>query len=270
MPPALIDTHCHLDLPPFVSQLNTVLADAGKKGVCRFIIPGVEPAGWENLLQVANHSPALSAAPGIHPLFCKNTGDAEIAKLDTLLMEQRHQVPIKIVAIGEIGLDFWPPEFDEEQQRRIFEAQLDLAKRHNLPVLLHVRKAHDAVLAILRRRKLPAGGIVHAFSGSLQQAEQYAGLGFFTGFGGGITWPRARRLRHIATIFPLEKIVLETDAPDMPLYGHQGRDNHPALLAEVLACLAELRGMEREALAAEIWKNSCTILQLPMIQEQKI
>ncbi|MBM9519413.1 TatD family hydrolase [Desulforhopalus vacuolatus] len=268
MPPALIDTHCHLDVPPFVSQLDTVLADAGKKGVCRFILPGVEAAGWDNLLRVVNRSPAFFAAPGIHPLFCKNTGDAEIAKLDSLLCERRRQVPAKIVAIGEIGLDFWPSECDEEQQRRIFEAQLDLAEHHRLPVLLHVRKAHDAVLALLRRRKLSAGGIVHAFSGSLQQAEQYAGLGFFPGFGGGITWPRARRLRRIATSFPLEKIVLETDAPNMPLYGHQGHGNHPALLAEVLTCLAELRGMEEEDLAAEIWQNSCAILQLPMKEEK--
>lgn len=166
------------------------------------------------------------------------------------------------MAVGEIGLDFRPGQAEAAQQEQLLEAQLKLAKAHDLPVLLHAVKAHDQVLKLLRRQNLPRAGIVHAFSGSEQQAREYAKLGFKLGFGGAMTHERAHKLHRLVAELPLEWLVLETDAPDMPLSGHQGERNEPSRVAEVARLIAELRGISVEEVKAVTHATAVSLLKL--------
>ena len=167
------------------------------------------------------------------------------------------------VAIGEIGLDYYPEKVDRNAQQQLFEEQLKIAAKAQLPILLHVRKAHDQVMKTLRRKHFSEGGIVHAFSGSYQQACAYIALGFAIGICGTITYDRALRIRKVAAQLPQESLVLETDAPDIPLAGHRGENNHPRYLPEILEVLAALRGERKETTAEYTCANSKRILHLP-------
>jgi TatD DNase family protein len=180
------------------------------------------------------------------------------AELETLKARLADSQP---VAIGEIGLDFYSPDVDRDAQTELLSVQLQLAVEFQLPVLLHVRKAHDQVLALLRRYR-PPGGIAHAFNGSLQQAGQYIDRGFCLGFGGMLTYERSRKLRTLARELPLTAIVLETDAPDMTVSTHRGERNSPDYLPDVLSSLAKIRGMEPEAVAAATSANTRRVIPL--------
>jgi TatD DNase family protein len=169
------------------------------------------------------------------------------------------------VAVGEIGLDFFVAGLDRERQQRLFEAQLAVARNADLPVILHARKSHDQVLATLRRMRV-RGGIAHAFNGSLQQARQYLELGFKLGFGGTLTYPRSSRIRALAKALPVEAIVLETDAPDMPVAAHRGERNSPEYLPDCLQALAEVRDADAAVLAAQTTRNACAVLRLAATQ----
>jgi TatD DNase family protein len=165
-----------------------------------------------------------------------------------------------VIAIGEIGLDHHVAGLDPERQTWLLERQLAIARAAGLPVLLHVRKAHDEMLALLRRQPVPAGGIAHAFNGSLQQARQYLELGFKLGFGGMLTFERSRKLRRLATELPLDALVLETDAPDMTVASHHGERNSPEYLPEVLETLARLRDLEPSEVAGRTTANASEVL----------
>lgn len=231
---SLIDSHCHLDFADFDPDRHRVLEHCGKIGVDHIIVPGVSRQSWPRLLAICSESPKLSPALGMHPMFMHQH---QAEDLDVLAqMIEQHQP----VAVGEIGLDFYLPGQDKAAQIRLFEAQVELAQQFNLPVIFHVRKAHDEILKVLRRAKLK-GGIVHAFNGSMQQAEFYMQLGFLFGVGGALTYPRAQKLQGLFTELPLKSIVLETDSPDMPLAGHQGERNSPESIPQIQATLAELR-----------------------------
>lgn len=238
----LIDTHCHLDFPVFDEDRDDVVSDAKAASVNAFVVPGVVAQDWPRLLECCaefGFSPAL----GLHPCFIDQHQDADLERLEVLLASE------KVVAVGEIGLDFFIADPNQSRQMALFDAQLELAKRFNLPVLLHVRKAHDQVLKLLRHKKLSSAGIVHAYSGSEQQATQYADLGFKLGIGGSLTYDRAKKLRRIATEMPLSTLVLETDSPDIPLLKHRGIPNQPKRVREVAEVLAGLRGISLEELA---------------------
>ena len=168
------------------------------------------------------------------------------------------------VAIGEIGLDYYVKSVDRTAQQQLFEQQLQIAAAGHLPILLHVRKAHDQVLATLRRKKFSHGGIVHAFNGSYQQACCYIKLGFGIGICGTITYDRSRRIRRVAAELPREALVLETDSPDIPPANHQGESNHPEYLPEMLVALASLRGEPPESTASYTSDNARRILGLPL------
>ena len=249
----LIDSHCHLDFPAFDADRTTVLEQAVAGGVAAIIVPGVEAASWPRLLDLCRHTPCLHPAPGLHPLLTAQHGDDALDRLERLLAEQ------PVVAIGEIGLDFYPDGVDRERQIALFEAQLAIARDADLPVLLHVRKAHDEVLKRLRRAGL-RGGIAHAFNGSLQQAQQYIELGFLLGFGGAATFPQARRLRHLLCQLPSEALALESDAPDMPPAWLHGARNSPAELPRLCTELAALRGEPAARLAAASSDNVSRLL----------
>lgn len=238
----LIDTHCHLDFPVFDQDRVDVVSEAKSASVNAFVVPGVVAQDWSRLLACC-HEYGFFPALGLHPCFIDRHQDADLERLEALLTSEQ------VVAVGEIGLDFFIADPDQVRQMELFDTQLELAKKFELPVLLHVRKAHDQVLQLLRQKKLPRSGIVHAYSGSEQQATQYADLGFKLGIGGSLTYDRAKKLRRIAANMPLSTLVLETDSPDIPLLNHRGTPNQPKRVREVAEVLAGLRGISLEELA---------------------
>jgi TatD DNase family protein len=240
----LIDTHCHLDVAEFDADRAGVLGRARAAGVREIVVPGVLASTWDGLWTFCAGDPALYPALGLHPVYLDRHRDADLARLETRIATQRP------VAVGEIGLDHYVTGLDRARQLRLFEAQLAIARDAGLPVILHVRKAHDAVLAALGRVRV-RGGICHAFNGSLQQADRYLELGFRLGFGGMLTYERSTKLRGLARALPLEALVLETDAPDMTVAQHHGERNSPEYLPYCLAALAAVRG-EPEAHVADV------------------
>lgn len=204
-----IDTHCHLDAAEFGGTQNEVILRAAAVGVCTLIVPSVAPGNFELVRELCEQHPDCRPAYGIHPLYVDQSQPEDLLRLREYLMV--HQP----VAVGEIGLDFFVEGFDQTRQEYFFAEQLKLAQEFDLPVLLHVRRAQDTVLKHLRRIRV-GGGIAHAFNGSRQQADEFIKLGFKLGFGGAMTYPRALRIRELAATLPLDSIVLETDAPDIP------------------------------------------------------
>ncbi len=262
-----IDTHCHLDASEFDADRGQVREAARAAGVAHCVIPAVARGNWDAVRALA-HAGGDSYALGIHPLYTASVGEEDLRALEQSLARWRDDP--RLVAIGEIGLDGFAPGLDDAHQERLLRAQLRLARHFGLPVILHVRKSADRVLKALR--ELPvAGGIAHAFNGSAQQAQAFVALGFRLGFGGAATFERALHLRRLAAGLPLDALVLETDAPDIPpqwLYrdaaaraqgAPQGR-NSPAELPRIGQAVAALRGMAPGLLAAATGRNACAAL----------
>ncbi len=249
----LFDTHCHIDVDAFDADRDQVLDDARAAGVSDLLIPAIRRATWPALIELCARDPQLHLALGLHPVFLDRHADQDTAVLASTVAVARP------VAIGEIGLDWFVDDLDRTRQQQLLEHQLEVAQDCQLPVVLHVRKAHDAMLATLKRYRL-VGGFCHAFSGSLQQATHYLDLGFCLGFGGMLTFERSRRLRRLAAELPLEALVLETDAPDMSVASHHHERNSPAYLPEILEALARLRGLAASEVAAATTANAHRIL----------
>jgi TatD DNase family protein len=252
----LIDTHCHLDVEEFAADRDAVVARARAAGVSDFVIPGIYRDEWPALIAFCRSGPGLHPALGLHPVYLERHTAADLAALPAWVERERP------VAIGEIGLDFHLRELDRTRQQQVLEEQLVVAREFSLPVLLHVRKAHDEMLHTLRRARL-VGGICHAFNGSLQQAQQYLELGFKLGFGGMLTYERSNKLRALARALPLSALVLETDAPDLTVASHRFERNSPEYLPEVLAALAAVRDADPAAVAAATTANAREVLGLP-------
>ena len=261
-----IDTHCHLDAAEFDADRDDVVARAHGAGVAQIVIPAVAVANFERVRELA-HRHRLAYALGIHPMCADAAGADDLAALREALT--RHAGDPRLVAVGEIGLDHFVAGLDRDRQATIFAAQLALAAEFALPVLLHVRRAVDPVLAQLRRRRVP-GGLAHAFNGSEQQASAFVELGFRLGFGGALTFERALRIRRVGRAVAAAAIVMETDSPDIPpqwryrtaearAAGATMR-NEPAELARIGAELAALRGEPVEALAAATSANAAASL----------
>ncbi|MDW8479596.1 MAG: TatD family hydrolase [Xanthomonadales bacterium] len=240
---ALVDSHCHLDAPEFDADREAVLARARAAGVAAQIVPAVARAGWPKLAALAEDAPDLHPAYGLHPCYLAEHRPEHLDRLAEWLATHR------AVAVGECGLDFFLPGLDRNAQEAILLGQLRLARELDLPVILHARRAVDAVIAAIRRVG-GLRGVVHSFSGSLEQARQLWRLGFLTGFGGPLTYPTARRVRALVAATPAEFLLLETDAPDQPPAARRGERNEPAALATILEEAARLRGETPEALAA--------------------
>ena len=252
----IIDTHCHMDLVQFSSDLDGILDRSRSSGVTDFVVPGFLHSGWERILEICKTRPCMHPSLGLHPAYLELHGDEHIEELKGLSRRER------LVAIGEIGLDFQAGRERYREQQDLFERQLSIADEADLPVLLHVRKAHDQVLATIRRRKFDNGGIVHAFNGSRQQADHYIRMGFKLAYGGTLTYDRASRIRKLARELPLAAIVLETDAPDIPLATRRGEINSPEYLPEILDTLALLRSEPKEEIAARTSVNVRQVLDL--------
>ena len=230
------DTHCHLDAAEFAVDRDAVWVAAQAQGVTRAVVPGVEAVTFAEVRDCCRRYAGCLPAYGIHPLYVPRARGED---LDILQDWLAREAP---VAVGEIGLDFYVPDLDPVAQEHFFVEQLKLARRFDLPVVLHVRRAVDAVLKQVRRFPV-RGGIAHAFNGSRQQAETFIKLGFKLGFGGAMTYDGSTRIRQLAATLPLESIVLETDAPDIPPAWLAGGRNSPDQLPAMARVLAELRGL---------------------------
>ena len=280
-----IDSHCHLDAPEFGDTAAALRQQARADHVLCCVLPAVSLDSFDAVRRMA-HAQGDAYCLGIHPLYVQHAPVDALEQLEQALT--RHREDPHLVAVGEIGLDFFVPDLCVEplrsRQLALFKAQLDLARRFELPVVLHSRRAVDAVHAALRAA-LPAGGawhgIAHAFSGSLQQAKAFAALGLKLGFGGAATFERATRLRQLLSTLPLADLVLETDAPDMPpqwcytpaqerAQGVAQGLNSPAELPRIGAVLAALRGVDVGMLAHATTANAMAALPrlVPLLQGQ--
>lgn len=249
----LIDTHCHLDAAEFDADRDEVAARARAAGVGVIVVPGVERADFEAVLAICARYPGCVPALGIHPMYVDSAQPEDLTALREMI------VLYNPVAIGEIGLDFFVPDYDRERQEFYFSEQLKIAREFDLPVLLHIRRAQDTVLKFLRLFKV-RGGIAHAFNGSRQQAEEFIKLGFKLGFGGAMTYDCATKLRELAATLPLDSIVLETDAPDMPPEFIGKARNSPEYLPRIAGILAELRGIGLDQVIEATTANGRAVL----------
>lgn len=252
----LVDSHSHFDAPEFDADRADAHARATAAGVEAQVVPAVEAAGWPKLKAVCAESPGLFPAYGLHPMYLASHRPEHLGALRDWIERERP------VAVGECGLDYFVEGLAADAQQTYFDAQLQLAREFDLPVIVHARRAVDAVIASIRRTG-GLRGVVHSFSGSGEQAAQLHRLGFLLGIGGPVTYERANRLRGIVAAMPLEQLLLETDSPDQPGAQHRGQRNEPAYLPEVLDVVAALRGMPREHVAAATSANAERLFNLP-------
>ncbi len=271
----LIDSHCHLDAPEFDADRMVVLQQAFDAGVRGIVVPAYQASRWRALLQwqamIDQEHMRVWPTLGVHPLFLDSYQDQDIDDLARLLAQES-----SVVAVGEIGLDRYVPALREpvqwQRQVDVFEAQLALARQFDLPVILHARRCHSDIQRCLKRAGLTTGGIVHAFSGSLEEAEMYVRLGFRLGFGGAMTYSGAHRIRAVAAQLPLSALVIETDAPDMlpsacrpVMSGMPVPNNSPANLPLVFESLLGLRNESAPELVQALWRNTMESLHLEVL-----
>jgi TatD DNase family protein len=268
--PFLVDTHCHLDAPEFGREMPVIRARAAARGVTLCVIPAVAVSNFAAVRELA-HAQGDAYALGIHPMCTGDASPDDLAVLDAELAARRDDP--RLVAVGEIGLDFFVEGLDAGKQSRFFHTQLQLARKHALPVIIHVRRSVDQVLKHLRQVApgQPWQGIAHAFNGSEQQAQACIGLGLRLGFGGALTFERALQLRRLAAMLPLDALVMETDSPDIQpqwLYRTQAQRaagepqgrNEPGELPRIAEVLAGLRGIAPAALAEATTRNALAAL----------
>lgn len=271
---AFVDTHCHLDAPEFGAEMPAIRARAAAQGVVLCVIPAVAAFNFATVRELA-HAQGDAYALGIHPLCTGQASDADLQTLDAELHARRDDP--RLVAVGEIGLDYFVEGLDADRQERFFHTQLQLARKHGLPVLIHVRRSVDKVLKHLRQTAggRPWHGIAHAFNGSEQQAQACIEIGLKLGFGGAVTFERALQLRRLAATLPMDALVMETDAPDIQphwLYRTQAqRDagqaqgrNEPGELPRIAEVVAQLRGIDIASLAENTTRNA--VAALPKLQ----
>jgi TatD DNase family protein len=245
----LFDTHCHLDDREFDADRGAVIERARAAGIHWQVVPAVDAAGWPKLRDVCAAGEGLFPAYGLHPMLVADHRPRHLAELREWIERERP------CAVGECGLDYYIEGLDRDEQQRYFDGQLELAREFDLPVIVHARRAVDAVIASIRRVD-GLRGVVHSFSGSEEQARQLWKLGFLLGLGGPVTYERANRLRRLAATMPIEHLLLETDAPDQPDAGIRGQRNEPARLATVLEAIAGLRNEEPAAVARATTANA--------------
>ena len=252
----LVDSHSHFDAAEFDADRAAAHARAVAAGVVAQIVPAVDAAGWPKLRQTCAGLPGLWPAYGLHPMYLDAHRPEHLPALRAWIERERP------LAVGECGLDYFVEGLDAEAQLFYFDGQLRLAREFDLPVIVHARRAVDAVIAAIRRIG-GLRGVVHSFSGSAEQAAQLHRLGFLLGIGGPVTYARANRLRKLVAGMPLEQLLLETDSPDQPGATHRGQRNEPAHLLEVLDAIATLRKVPRDDIAAATRDNAVRLFNLP-------
>jgi TatD DNase family protein len=259
-----IDTHCHLDAPEFAGTLPAVIQSAQEKSVKAILLPAVKVSDCAHVKELAHQYsqeiPGLVYTLGVHPLYTNQAQEGDIETLEKRIIESLSDP--RFVGVGEIGLDYFVEGLDPYKQEFFFNAQLDLAQKYQLPVILHVRRSQDAILKSLRRRNI-SGGIAHAFNGSFQQAEQFIELGFKLGFGGAATYERALQIRRLLKDLPLNTIVTETDSPDIPpawLREEGIAFNEPAFVGRIAKALASIRGVGDAEFSSVVWNSAMQVL----------
>ncbi len=256
------DSHCHLDFKAFSTNISTLLSQCHQAHINNIVIPTIGPSNWLKAQDFAkaysSKKVTLHTCLGIHPWFLNELNSNSLAELETLLIQPLTEV----VAIGEAGIDqvIAKEQDNINQQLAIFEGQLQLAKKYQLPIIVHHRRSHQHIVPLLKKYQLNKAGIIHAFSGSYQQACQYIDLGFKLGIGGTITYPRAEKTIKAVQRLPLGALVLETDAPSMPLYGFQGQNNSPLRIIDVFKALSMIRTEPAVDLAMALEQNIRLIL----------
>jgi len=267
------DSHCHLDFTEFNKSISELLLQCHAQNIHRIIIPSVNPKHWQRVLSLAeepNTHVNIACALGIHPWYLILQDNISSTSYELTIQEQQLTQAINknrhnIIAVGECGIDVFkakkntPNEqaFNEniQLQQDFFEMQLNIAKQNNLPVIVHHCQSHPLILPLLKKHKLNKAGVIHAFSGSYQQAKDYIDLGFKLGIGGTITYPRAKKTINAIKRLPLSSLLLETDAPAMPPFGMQGINNSPLNLVTVFQALVAIRSEPKEVIAKQIEAN---------------
>jgi TatD DNase family protein len=250
----MIDSHCHLDFSVFDEDRKKIVSDAKQLGVSQFVVPGVEASQWQKLMDISEQYPEFNFALGIHPYFLKSYKPQHLQDL-------RHQLEnSSAIAVGECGIDGSLPDLPLQQS--IFQAHVEIANDFNKPLIVHHRKSHHLILQTFANIKPQCGGVIHAFSGSKQDALKYIELGFKLGIGGTITYPRANKTRIAVSDLPLESLVLETDSPDMPINGYQGQRNEPKRLMKVAESLAQLKNTSVDNVAEQTQLNTIEVFNL--------
>jgi len=253
----LTDSHAHLDDGSFDPDRAEVMQRAAEAGVRRVVVPAIHRDSWAGIERLCRDYPQALPAYGLHPIYLEQHRPEHVAELTRWLKDH------PAVAVGEIGLDYFLEELDRERQRDYFEQQLHVAREFDLPVIVHARRAMDEVTSTLRRIG-GLRGVVHSFSGSVEQAQQLWKMGFCIGLGGPITYPRARRLRELVATMPLEFLLLETDSPDQPGAASRGERNEPAYVQLVAAAAARARNIGFEEMAHLTTHNAVRLFALPL------
>jgi TatD DNase family protein len=248
----LFDSHCHLDVDAFDEDRDAVIERARQAGVHHLLIPAIDAAHWPGIRTLCDGAPGLIPAYGLHPLLIDDHRPEHLEQLADWLAREPQ------AAVGECGLDYYVDGLDADTQRHYFQAQLDLAKQFDRPLVLHARRAVEEVTLALRRTG-GLRGVVHSFSGSEEQARQLFELGFCLGFGGPVTYERARRIRRVVASMPIEFLLLETDAPDQPNACHRGERNEPSCMVEVLKTIAILRDASEDEIAEATTANAIRV-----------
>lgn len=271
--PVLVDSHVHLDDQRLKTDLGEVLAAARRQNIRAQVVPATSQKHWLRLKQLCDSYDDLHPCYGLHPYFCDEHSDEHLLELSHWLKQE------PVVAVGECGLDYaildtaatHSSATDEQahkaRQKHLFEAQLNLAKQFDLPIVIHAVRAVDDVIQMIRASGHHRG-VVHSFNGSAQQAHRLIDLGYLLSFGGAMTYPRAKRLRTLVSELPLDTMMLETDAPDQPAAGHKGQRNEPAYLIDIWRAFSELRKEGPELVAKITTQNAQTLFALGDLSAQ--
>jgi len=260
----LFDSHCHFDFDVFDADRESIWQACNQRGISYLIIPGVAPQQWRVATEIANAHNNIYMAVGLHPWWIEKSLAAN--NIENYLRNvaqdlQRNIFQTKCVAIGECGLDALV-ETPLQLQQQVLDLHLTSAQENSLPLIIHCRKAHNELLAQLKNYSLPAGGVIHGFSGSYGVAMRYWDMGFRLGIGGTITYERANKTREAVKQLPLESLLLETDAPDMPIQGKQRQRNSPDAIVDIAQTLAQLRNEPLEKIATQTTLNSKALFKI--------
>lgn len=247
------DTHCHLDFSELAQQLALLKVGMEEKKIGLLVVPAVERNNWSKVMKICSRDSRFFFGLGLHPYFIDRHKEEDLIVLAETVGDLKKEKVDKLVAVGEIGLDFTRP--DAGKQISLFEGQLALAESHKLPVIIHTRKAHSETLASLKKYQL-VGGVIHAFSGSFELMMSYVELGLKIGVGPVITWPSSVKSRKSFMMAPIESLVLETDAPDMAVTNVLSGSGSPLDVCHVFAELAKIRNETKQQLEQALWENS--------------
>ncbi len=251
----IIDSHCHIDFDEFNTDRDDIMARAHLAGIKHIIVPAVASASWPKVKSVCEQYIGLHPAYGLHPYFLDQHTEKDLELLYSWIEQEQP------IAIGECGLDYYLKDLDRDKQLYFFDAQLAIASKFDLPVIIHSRKATEQVIRQVKKYK-NIRGMIHSYSGSMEQAKQLIELGFYLSFGGAITYDKATKLRSIARQLPDHTLLIETDAPDQPPSRYHGTRNQPDYISEVIASLAELRDCSPQQLMAITSQNTQTLFRL--------